>query len=84
MPTVGELIKHLKETYAADDVIAYDLWVTEDVIGRAEEWPGIELSEEQARDILEEVHRHKDCTIGINWDVLDCYIPLPDDDDSED
>lgn len=48
-------------------------WSTEDVISCAKE-KGKRISKEKAREILAEVlHRH-DASIGVNWDVINCYI----------
>ena len=55
-----------------DDKIAL-IWSTEDVISRAKE-KGQTISEEEARDILQSVLQHHDCTIGITWDTIDSYL----------
>jgi hypothetical protein len=79
MPTVKELKEHLN-TYGDDDVIAWDIWSPEDVI-----WAGKQdrkvVSQEHAKAVIEEVHRHKDASLGISWDTLRCYLDetdLPD------
>ena len=48
-------------------------WCTEDVLNQAEE-RGINLTEEQADKILDLMDKKHDCTIGINWDVIDVWI----------
>lgn len=48
-------------------------WSTEDVLTRAEELE-IDITEEQADQILEKMDREHDATIGINWDVIDTYL----------
>ncbi len=73
MPTVKEMKEHLA-TYKDDDVIAWDIWTTEDAIWQAKR-EGKHLTEEQAQEVIEEVHRHKDAELGINWDTLSCYLP---------
>jgi hypothetical protein len=49
------------------------IWATEDVIMRAEEL-GIELTEQEADEILDDLLRHHDCQIGICWDTVGIYI----------
>ena len=48
-------------------------WCTEDVLYQADNL-GIELTEDQADDILESLEHKHDATIGINWDVISFYI----------
>lgn len=48
-------------------------WSTEDVLGKAEEMD-IELTEEQADVILDNIERYHDASIGINWDVIEYHI----------
>jgi hypothetical protein len=49
------------------------IWSTDDVMMQAEIM-NIELTEEQADDILDNVLHHHDACVGINWDVLDFHI----------
>jgi hypothetical protein len=51
------------------DVIS-DVWGIVDVIERAKE-RDINLSKQQAREILHLIDKGKDAGRGINWDVLD-------------
>lgn len=48
-------------------------WGTEDVLWQADNLD-IELTEEQADDILESLENKHDASIGINWDVISYYI----------
>lgn len=48
-------------------------WSIEDVIERANE-RDIELTQEQAKRVLNLMCDKHDCEIGINWDVIDCWI----------
>jgi hypothetical protein len=48
-------------------------WSTEDVLWQADNLD-IELTEQQADDILESLAEGHDSTIGINWDVISFYI----------
>lgn len=50
-------------------------WTTDDILDRAES-RGIELSNEQARDILESIARGFDANNGINWDVIDTHTDM--------
>lgn len=72
MPTVKELKEHLN-TYKDDDVIAWDIWCPEDVIWVGKQ-DGKVVSQERAEEVIEEVNRHKDAELGINWDTLRCYL----------
>ena len=44
-------------------------WSINDVRNCNECWS--ELTDEECRDVLEEVERNHDANIGINWDVID-------------
>lgn len=48
-------------------------WSTEDVLWQAEQLD-LELTEEQADDILESLENRHDASIGINWDVISFHI----------
>lgn len=48
-------------------------WGTEDVLWQAEQLD-LELTEEQADDILESLENKHDASVGINWDVISYYI----------
>jgi hypothetical protein len=48
-------------------------WSTEDVLAQAKGL-GLALNETQADEILESLQDNHDATIGINWDVIACYI----------
>lgn len=50
-------------------------WHIDDVIGRARERK-IRVSSAQAKDILGNIERKHDATIGINWDVIDSWIDM--------
>ncbi len=71
--TVKELIEKLQRNFKPDDVIAHDLWQIEDVKNQCKN-RDIELSDQQCVDVLESMEHYKDCTIGLNWDVMDNYI----------
>lgn len=50
-------------------------WSTDDVLHQAKE-DSVELTEEQAIEILEILDRKHDATIGINWDVISSHIDM--------
>ena len=50
-------------------------WSSEDVLHQAEQ-DKVELTEEQAIEILEILEHKHDATIGINWDVISTVISL--------
>ena len=47
------------------------IWRIEDVM---EVRP--DLNEDQCWQVLQNVDRHHDATIGVNWDVLDCVANM--------
>jgi len=70
MPTVAEARKRLK---GIEGHVAVAIWQREDVLRRAKD-NDIEITTEQADEIIDQIDRRHDCTVGINWDVLDYYI----------
>jgi hypothetical protein len=48
-------------------------WSTEDVLMQADNM-NIELTEEQADDILDNILHHHDACVGINWEVIEFHI----------
>ena len=73
MTTAKEVIEHLKRTYTDDAVLAVAIWQVDDVIERAKERE-IEISTEQAEEIIHRIDRKQDATLGISWDTIDFYI----------
>ena len=69
--SVEEAEKSLKEYWRERIAIS---WCVEDVISRAKEDRDIELTKDQALDILSLLESKHDCNIGINWEVMDYYI----------
>ena len=53
--------------------LAVAIWSEDDVVGRALELR-IEITAAEARDIIDEIDRKQDCTLGITWDTIDCYL----------
>lgn len=72
MPTVTEAKKRF-QGMSSNEHVAIAIWCEDDVLGRAKE-KGIKCSREQARDILDKMDNKQDCSIGITWDTIDCYL----------
>jgi len=70
---VREVIDWLSRHYSPDERVAVDIWCVEDVLDRAEE-RGINISRREAEEIIDDIHKNTDATIGINWDVIDAYL----------
>lgn len=64
----------ITQHYDSTDRIAL-IWGIDDVKFQADEL-GIELSDQQAFDILHDINRKHDASIGVNWDVIKCYIDI--------
>ena len=73
VPKVKEIIDWISKIYNPDEHVAVDIWSVDDVLDRAEE-RGIKISRSQAEQIIDEIHKRCDATIGINWDVIDTYL----------
>lgn len=48
-------------------------WYTSDIIQQGKS-RGLEISEDQAKDILQSIANSYDCSTGVNWDVIDIHI----------
>jgi hypothetical protein len=48
-------------------------WCVDDVLHQAKE-DGIELTEDEAEEILSDVINNHDASIGISWDTFSTYI----------
>ncbi|MBA7587630.1 hypothetical protein ES708_29661 [subsurface metagenome] len=71
MPTVEEAIKRLK--WNGKQHVAVAIWSEDDVLGRAKE-RGIKCSRAWAREIIDKIDNKQDCSLGITWDTIDCYL----------
>jgi hypothetical protein len=49
------------------------IWSTEDVLMQAD-LMNVELTEEQADEILVNIEHYHDANVGINWDVISFHI----------
>jgi len=70
VPTVKEAKHRLT---GIEGHVAVAIWSREDVIGRAKE-KGITLTDKETDEILDDIDRHHDATLGITWDTIDCAI----------
>jgi len=66
MPTIKEVISHLKKNYKLNDVIAISIWSVDDILECADR----KITKKQAEDILNIVNDNQDAELGINWDTL--------------
>ena len=48
-------------------------WHSDDVLDRAKNI-NIDITEQQAIDILQSIKSNHDASLGINWDVIDSHI----------
>ena len=72
MGVVAEAHKRLD--WCGDQHVCAIIWSEEDVLARAKEL-GYVCSQEQAGDIIDEIDRRQDATIGVTWDTIDVYLP---------
>lgn len=49
-------------------------WTVEDIISQAADNMGIELSEDDAFVIAEQIDDTFDATLGITWDTIETYV----------
>lgn len=49
-------------------------WAVEDVIDRVKTGYNKKISRKKALEVLEDMDRHFDASIGLNWDVMDNHI----------
>lgn len=69
----GKLWETLREEGAENKISAN--WCVADVLDQAER-DEVEITEEEAKQILLNVDRYHDAEIGINWDVISCHIDM--------
>ena len=53
--------------------VAVAIWCEDDVLELAKE-KGIKCSRKRAREIIDEVDRKHDATLGISWDTISIYL----------
>ena len=71
--TIKEFIERLQTRYQPEMECAVALWQPDDVRESASE-RDIKLTDEEVSEVLSSVQRKQDCEIGINWDVINCWI----------
>jgi len=71
MAFIGELQKYLPEEEAWFSIAPS--WNVLDVLAQAEN-DGVELTSEEAKEILQWIDAKHDASIGINWEVISTYI----------
>jgi len=70
--TAKEVIECLQK-YDENEEIAVAIWSEVDVLERAKERE-IAITREQAKSIIDLIHRKQDASLGISWDTIDCYL----------
>jgi len=74
MTTVRRAIEHLRG-YKPLDHVCMILWSPDDVIERAKERdPPLELTKEEADEIIDMMEDDHDASNGVSWDTIDCYL----------
>jgi len=73
MVLVKELKRRLNDWYKDDEEIAVAIWTVDDIKTQAESM-GIKIKKKDAEQILYEIDKHQDSSIGISWDTLGCYL----------
>jgi len=63
------IFQHLKEVRHK----TFISWSIDDVKGKAEEL-GFVMGDEKAIDIISEIERRADCTVGITWETIEYYV----------
>lgn len=74
MSFAREYVESQLDAIERGDVIAI-LWGIEDVLMQAGEM-GVKLTDDDAREILDNVRRGHDATIGIDWVVIETHIDM--------
>ena len=72
MATVTEVRKRLK--WMKGQHVAVAIWCEDDVIEYARERRELEITREQARQVIDTIDRKQDSELGISSDTLDCYL----------
>ena len=68
-----DLIKHIQKQHKPDEVLAWDIWCSDDVFSRAA-MLGYVIDQEAAEDIIETMYENKDANDGFNWDTIEWYL----------
>ena len=73
MTTVNELIKWLKKNYKGSEHVAYDLWVTDDIISLAKD-KGRKITKDKANEVIDAMDDNKDAEQGLTWDTMSYWF----------
>jgi len=72
---VKDLIERLQKEFDPDQEVCAPIWVGDDVIFHMKYVENeIVLTSEDAENIIGAMDYGHDATVGVNWDVLQCYI----------
>lgn len=71
MSTIQEVTERLR--CFENQHIAVAIWCEDDVLELARQ-KGIKCSRKRAREIIDEVDRKHDATMGITWDTISDYL----------
>lgn len=71
MPSVSDLQKRL--TYLSGHRVAASIWSTPDVLCTSKARQH-NLTKKEADEIIDEIDHEQDCSVGINWDVIESAI----------
>lgn len=75
MSTKESAINRIKDHVPEGEHVCVAIWREDDVMTRAY-GRGIEISREEARDIIDDISQHQSAEIGINWNVIDVYVDV--------
>jgi len=73
MVLVKDAIKHLKQ-YKLTDHVAVAIWQAEDVMEHAKNGRDMDVTKEEAEEIIDQMDRNQDCEYGITWQTIDNYL----------
>lgn len=71
MPTTREVTERLR--WFKNQHLAVAIWCEDDVLELARE-KGISCSRKCAREIVDEIDRKHNATLGITWDTISDYL----------
>ena len=71
---LGTFDTHELTTYLRNERnLAFIVWQTDDVIGKANEM-GFEMSQEDAESVIGDIDRSSDCEYGITWETIRHHV----------
>jgi hypothetical protein len=70
---VSQFVRICEEMITCSETTIASLWDVEDVIEKADQM-GIQITKEDAFEVLERINYNHDANIGINWDVIGMNI----------